>query len=275
MPLELVDIGVNLAHDSFDPDRSLVIERARAAGVTHLIVTGSTLESTRQAVGLAREWPAIIRATAGIHPHHAAELDASHLPLLRELMQSPEVCAAGECGLDYFRNFSPRADQQRAFRWQLELASQIRKPAFLHQRDAHADFLAIVREHRSQLTGAVAHCFTGGVRELEEYLALDLYIGITAWVCDERRGVELRNAVARIPGDRLLLETDAPYLMPRNLQPKPSSRRNEPMHLRQVLETVAHYRAETAEAIARASTDNARRLFGWPDAPSGVNGVLE
>ena len=264
VPRELVDIGVNLAHDSFDPDRPEVIERALAAGVTHLLVTGATLDSTRNAIALAREHPAIIRATAGVHPHHATELAETQLPLLRELLLAREVRAAGECGLDYFRNFSPRADQQRAFRWQLELAVEVQKPAFLHQRDAHADFLALLREHRPQLSGGVAHCFTGGIAELEDCLALDLYIGITGWICDERRGAQLREAVARIPADRLLLETDAPYLLPRDLQPKPASRRNEPMHLRHVLETVARHRDEGIEAIARVTTDNARRLLGWP-----------
>jgi TatD DNase family protein len=264
VPLELVDIGVNLAHDSFDRDRAQVIERALAAGVTHFLVTGATLESSRDAIALAREHPEMIRATAGVHPHHAAALGDTQLPRLRELMQAPEVCAAGECGLDYFRNFSPRADQQRAFAWQLELAAEVRKPVFLHQRDAHADFLAMLRAQRPRLAGGVAHCFTGGVAELEDYLALDLYIGVTGWVCDERRGAELREAVSRIPSERLLLETDAPYLLPRDLEPKPTSRRNEPMHLRHVLETVARCRGESIEAIARATTDNARRLFGWP-----------
>jgi TatD DNase family protein len=264
VPLELVDIGVNLAHDSFDPDRPEVIERALAAGVTHFLVTGATLDSTRNAIALARERPAIVRATAGVHPHHAAELAEAQLPLLRELLLVPEVRAAGECGLDYFRNFSPRADQQRAFRWQLELAVEVQKPAFLHQRDAHADFLALLRDHRPQLKGGVAHCFTGGIAELEDCLALDLHIGVTGWICDERRGAQLREAVARIPADRLLLETDAPYLLPRDLQPKPASRRNEPMHLRHVLETVARHRDESLEAVARMTTDNARRLFGWP-----------
>jgi TatD DNase family protein len=266
LPLQLVDIGVNLAHDSFDADRAEVIERARAADVTHLIVTGSTLESTQAAIELAREQPLLIRATAGVHPHHASELDATQLSRLRQLMQAPEVCAAGECGLDYFRNFSPRDAQQRAFRWQLELAVEIRKPAFLHQRDAHAEFLAILREHRPQLAGAVAHCFTGGRRELEDYLALDLYIGITGWICDERRGAALRDAVTRIPADRMLLETDAPYLLPRDLVPLPPTRRNEPMYLRHILETVARHRNEPVETVARASSDNARRLFGWPEA---------
>ncbi len=265
MPLELVDIGINLAHDSYDPDRAQVIERARAAGVTHLIVTGSTLDSTRRAIDLAREYPAVIRATAGVHPHHAAQFDAVALPILRELLQSTEVCAVGECGLDYFRNYSPHAEQQRAFRWQLELAVETRKPAFLHQRDAHSDFIAILRDYLPHVAGAVAHCFTGGSKELEDCLALGLHIGITGWICDERRGAHLKELVALIPAERLLLETDGPYLLPRDVNPKPSTRRNEPMYLRHILETVAHHRGEPLEAVARATTDNARRLFGWPE----------
>lgn len=274
--LELVDIGVNLAHDGYDSDRAQVIERATRAGVTHLLVTGSTLDSTRRAIALAQEYPRIVRATAGVHPHHATDLDAPALAVLRELLRSAEVCAAGECGLDYFRNYSPHLEQQRAFRWQLELAVETRKPVFLHQRDAHADFVAIVRDYAPQLPGAVAHCFTGGARELEDCLMLGLYIGITGWINDERRGAHLQKLVAQIPADRLLLETDAPYLLPRDLQPKPSSRRNEPMYLPHVLKTVAHHRGEPAEAVARATTDNVRRLFRWPppaDGPAGAQTV--
>lgn len=263
-PPELVDIGINLAHDSYDPDRAQVIERARAAGVAHLIVTGSSLESTRRAIDLAREYPAVIRATAGVHPHHAAELGTAELPRLRALLQSAEICAAGECGLDYFRNFSPHADQRRAFCWQLELAAELRKPVFLHQRDAHVEFLSILRDYLPRLPGAVAHCFTGGARELEECLALGLYIGITGWICDERRGVHLRQLVGRIPAERLLLETDGPYLLPRDLQPKPASRRNEPMYLPHILRTVAQHRGAAADVLARITTENAHRLFGWP-----------
>jgi TatD DNase family protein len=263
---DLVDIGINLAHDSYDLDRARVIERARAAGVSHLIVTGSSLDSTRRAIGLAREYPQVIRATAGIHPHHAAQFDSPDLPALRQLLQAGEVCASGECGLDYYRNFSPQADQLRAFRWQLELAVECGKPAFLHQRDAFADFIAILRDYLPQLPGAVAHCFTGNARELDECLELGLYIGITGWICDERRGVHLRELVGRIPGERLLLETDGPYLLPRDLKNKPASRRNEPSYLPHILETVARHRGEAAADVARVTTDNARHLFGWPPA---------
>ncbi len=270
MSLDLVDIGINLAHDSYDRDREQVIERARAAGVNHLIVTGSTLESTRQAIELSRAHPAVIRATAGIHPHHAAQFSVDQRPELHDLMRADEVLAAGECGLDYFRNFSPHADQRNAFGWQLEMAAEVRKPAFLHQRDAHADFVALLREHLPRLPGAVAHCFTGGERELDEYLALGLYIGITGWICDERRGTQLQELVAHIPAERLLLETDGPYLLPRDLTPKPAARRNEPGYLPHILAHVARQRGEPIEVVARTTTDNARRLFGWPPAREGA-----
>lgn len=261
---DLVDIGINLAHHSYDHDREQVIERARAAGVSHLIVTGSSLASTRAAIELSRAHPGIIRATAGIHPHHAAQIAADQQPELEQLLHADEVCAVGECGLDYFRNFSPPADQRRVFDWQLGLAAAVHKPVFLHQRDAHADFVAQLREHLPQLPGAVAHCFTGDARELDEYLALGLHIGITGWICDERRGAHLKELVSHIPAERLLLETDGPYLLPRDLTPKPAARRNEPGFLPHILATVARHRGEPLEVVARASTDNARRLFGWP-----------
>lgn len=182
---------------------------------------------------------------------------------LSALSAVPEVVAVGECGLDYFRNFSPREHQIAAFRRQLDLAASVRKPVFLHQRDAHDDFLAIMREFRPQLFGGVAHCFTAGTSEARAYLELDLHIGITGWICDERRGLHLREVVREIPLDRLLIETDAPYLLPRDLKPKPQSRRNEPRYLTHVLDAIAEARGEPRERIAIATTENALRLFGW------------
>jgi TatD DNase family protein len=259
----LVDIGLNLAHDSFDPDRDAVVAAAVHAGVGWMVVTGSTLASTRAAIELARREPARLRATAGIHPHHAREFHDTDLPALRALLAAPEVGAAGECGLDYFRNFSPHADQERVFRLQLELAVEAGKPVFLHQRDAHEAFMAILREYRPRLVAGVAHCFTGEARELDNYLDLGLSIGITGWICDERRGRHLRELVRRIPTDRLMLETDAPYLLPRDLQPKPSHRRNEPRHLPHILRVVAECRGEPPEAVAAATTGNALAFFGF------------
>jgi TatD DNase family protein len=260
----LIDIGINLAHDSYDADRNQVIERAHAAGVTHMIVTGSSISSTRRAIDLVREHPEVLRTTAGVHPHHASEFTAGQRAELQSLLGATEVCAAGECGLDYFRDFSPRADQQRAFVEQLELAAQARLPVFLHQRDAHRDFIAILREQLPRLPAAVAHCFTGARAELDEYLSLGLYIGITGWINDERRGRELKELVTHIPAERLMLETDGPYLLPRDLEPKPAGRRNEPMYLPHILATVATLRDESTAELARQTSTNVTRFFGWP-----------
>jgi TatD DNase family protein len=258
----LIDIGINLTHDSFDADRDAVLARARSAGVVQMVVTGATLAGTAQAIDLARAHPGVLSATAGVHPHHASELDAAALVKLEALAHDPAVVAVGECGLDYYRNFSPRDAQIRAFHAQLDIAARTRKPVFLHQRDAHDDFAAIMREHRADLVGGVAHCFTAGERELDAYLAMDLAIGITGWICDERRGSHLAALVCRIPATHLLLETDGPYLLPRDLRPMPKSRRNEPAYLPHIAAVVARSRGETLDVTAANSTAAARSLFG-------------
>ncbi len=260
----LIDIGINLAHDSYDADREAVIARAAAAGVVQMIVTGSSAASSRTAVQLSRQHPGVLFATAGVHPHQATELTAQVLAELGELTAEPQVVAVGECGLDYYRNYSPRPAQCQAFHRQLELAARCGKPVFLHQRDSHEDFIAILREHRTALAGGVAHCFTGGPAELDCYLELGLAIGITGWICDERRGAHLLELVRRIPADRLLLETDGPYLLPRDLERKPPSRRNEPVYLPHIAAVVARARGETVESLAHASTQATRRLFRLP-----------
>jgi TatD DNase family protein len=265
MSFPFVDIGINLAHDSYDADRSAVIERARAAGVTRMIVTGSTLASSRAALALAREWPGVLYATAGVHPHHATDIDATHRTAFRELLAQPEVVAAGECGLDYFRDYSPRDAQERAFRLQVELAIDARRPLFLHQRDAHDDFVRILGDYSRDLPPAVAHCFTGTAEEAEAYVAMGLYVGITGWICDERRGLHLVDVVRRIPADRLMIETDGPYLLPRDLHSKPKSRRNEPMYLPHIAAAIAAARGESVETLARSTTANASRFFALDD----------
>ncbi|MGA2343164.1 MAG: TatD family hydrolase [Steroidobacteraceae bacterium] len=261
----MIDIGSNLTHSSFVPDLDQVIERAMAAGVLRQVVTGADLAGSRAAARLAAGHPALW-STAGVHPHHASEFDPSRHEELREILRLPRVVAVGECGLDYFRDFSPRPAQRAAFIAQLGIAAACGKPVFLHQRDAHEDFTAILAEHRSALAGGVAHCFTGGPRELEAYLALGLSIGVTGWVCDERRGASLRESVPRIPGERLMIETDAPYLLPRDLEPRPKSRRNEPAFLPHIARTVAALRGESPQDLAAATTQNALRFFGLPES---------
>jgi TatD DNase family protein len=259
--MSLIDIGANLAHDSFDADREQVLARARAAGISAIIVTGSCVDSARAALELARAHPGWLYATAGLHPHHAAGLDSDSLAALAELARHPQVVATGEMGLDFFRDFCPRAQQELAFQRQLEMAAAVGKPVFLHQRDAHARFLPILREQRDRLADAVVHCFTGSREELHDYLDLGLHIGITGWICDERRGRHLLECVRDIPLERLMLETDAPYLLPRTLQPRPASRRNEPMFLTAVCDAVAQCLSLTTAEVAAATTASARRFF--------------
>jgi len=265
--MQWLDIGANLTHASFDRDRAAVIERARAAGVAQMLVTGASLTSSAAAMQLARAYPRTLYATAGVHPHNAGELAAGDLPVLRALLSQPEVVAVGECGLDYYRDHSARAAQLQAFEWQLQLAGEAGKPLFLHQRDAHADFLAVLRNHRRSFAAGVAHCFTAGAAELEAYLELGLSIGITGWICDERRGAHLASVVGAIAPERLLLETDAPYLLPRDLSAKPKSRRNEPLYLPHIGAVVARARGQSLEECARLTTLHARALFQLPEPP--------
>lgn len=261
MNVELIDIGANLTHDSFAADLSGVIAEAAAAGVTRQVVTGADIGSSTAAAALAARHPAVLWSTAGVHPHRAASFDLPCRDALDALLRQPRVVAVGECGLDYFRDLSPRAVQRSAFIAQLEMAVDAGKPVFLHQRAAHADFVAILSDFSARLAGGVAHCFTGSPAQLDEYLALGLHIGITGWVCDERRGLDLRAAVPLIPADRLMVETDAPYLLPRDLAAVPKSRRNEPKYLAHVARAVAGLRQESFESLAAATTRNAVEFF--------------
>jgi TatD DNase family protein len=263
----VIDIGANLAHESFESDRAALLERARAAGLESIVVTGSSAQSSREALALAHRHPGRLYATAGLHPHHAGDWDAGLRDLILELSADGALVALGECGLDYFRDFSPREAQRRAFTAQLELAASVGKPVFLHQRDAHPDFLAILREFRPHLPEACVHCFTDTPQAAEDYLLLDCHIGITGWICDERRGLHLLDVVRRIPAARLLVETDAPYLLPRNLpkalRPR-DGRRNEPAFLPFVVARIAEAREESGAALGRVTGDNARRFFRLP-----------
>ena len=259
--MELIDIGCNLTHDSFDVDREQVIEAAFQAGVSQMIITGASGEGSEKALQLATEWPQKLFATAGVHPHRASTYNNETDKLLRDLAGRSEVVAIGETGLDYFRDFSPRKVQRSSFKQQIQIAIETGLPFFLHQRDAHEDFIAILKEHRDHLSEVVVHCFTGSKAELHECLDLDCYIGITGWICDERRGTHMKEFLGDIPSNRLMIETDAPYLKPRNLRPKVKSHRNEPRLLPWILGTLAACRNEHPEELAEATTRNARAFF--------------
>jgi TatD DNase family protein len=261
----LIDIGVNLTAKSFAKDLPQVIERATQAGVSHMGVTGTNVQHSGAAIELCEKYPAVLFSTAGVHPHHAKQWSSKTAQEIHSMAQVDCVRAVGECGLDYNRNFSDPKDQRHCFEAQLELAADLKLPVFLHQRDAHEHFLEILARWRDQLVGGVAHCFTGSVEEAQAYIDLDLYIGVTGWICDERRGQALQQAVKTIPLQRLMIETDAPYLLPRDL-PKDISaglkeRRNEPQVLHHVCAALAFYKDESPEKVVQQTTLQARSFF--------------
>ena len=259
--VSLVDIGANLTHPAFHGDLPEVLARARDAGVNSIVVTGTSVPESTHALQLGIAHPGTIFSTAGVHPHHARECDATTIPALRVLAQQPRVVAIGECGLDFNRNYSPHPDQEKWFAAQVELACELGKPLFLHSRDAKDAFVHVLRQFKS-LPPAVAHCFTGDKAELHAYLDLGLYIGMTGWICDERRGAHLLQLVRDVPADRLMLETDSPYLTPRDMRPQPKARRNEPSFLPHILRAVARARGESPETLAEATVRNAKAFFG-------------
>ncbi len=262
---ELVDAGVNLASSQFHSDLAEVICRARQAGVGALIAIGTCPPSSAECKDLAALHAGYVFATAGVHPHNADQFDETSRQQLLRLVEEPLVVAVGETGLDFNRNFSSPDKQRRAFTAQLDIASACNKPVYLHERDAFEAQIDILGNYRGKLVGGLAHCFTGSRSQLREYLDLGFHIGVTGWVCDPRRGQALRDAVSYIPLDRLVLETDAPYLLPRHLEPKqlpiPRSRRNEPCLLPIIAQFVADLLDCPVTTLARQSGANARRLF--------------
>lgn len=259
--MKLIDIGANLTHESFASDYQQVIADAKQANVGHIVLTGTDLESSKAAAALTVQADGFHTATAGFHPHVAASMDDAAFYQIRDLCQRPRVVAVGETGLDYNRNFSPKEDQLKAFEQHLELAVELKLPLFLHQREAHTDFLKLLKRYRPAIVGGVVHCFTDNEEALRDYLELDMHIGITGWVCDERRGLELQQLVPLVPQNRLLIETDAPYLLPRTLSPTPKSRRNEPKHLIEVAKKIADCCQLSINEIANETTLNAKNLF--------------
>jgi len=263
----LVDIGANLTHQSFQKDLEEVLNRAFDNSVAHLMVTGTCLSSSQAACNLAQKYPSQLSATAGIHPHESESFTEADLIELAALSKQPYVRALGEMGLDYNRDFASRQAQMFAFEQQLQLAVELQLPVFVHERDAADDMLALLSTYRAKLVNVVVHCFTGAESTLKSYLDLDAHIGITGWICDERRGTHLRDLVRLVPRGRLMLETDSPYLMPRDYPAKKqlqSGRRNEPCTLKHIAHTVANCRDESLEELCEHTSLTSRSFFSLP-----------
>lgn len=264
----LFDIGVNLFSAQFDADRQDVIQRARSLQVNRILLISSDLAETALNQSYSEGQPGIY-CSAGVHPHAAASVSGHWLQDLTLLLNHKNVVAVGECGLDFNRDFSPRPIQIKVFEQQLMLAKSTGKAVYLHERDAFDTQIALLKQY--QIQHGVAHCFTGDKQQMRAYLDLGLYIGITGWLCDERRHQDLLEALQYLPMDRLLLESDAPYLLPRSLQEKPKNRRNEPSFLPEIARYVAQRTGHTAQQIAQMSWQNSCRVFNLPQDLSHVD----
>lgn len=257
----LFDIAVNFGASPLRDKTQEIVEQAITADVEKMLALGCSIDGSLEALAFAQAFPNQIYATAGIHPHDAKTFDEHSIATLTELASKPQVVALGECGLDFNRDFSPRDQQRAAFEAQLQQAVELQMPVVMHQRDAHDAFMEILSKYRSQLPQVVVHCFTGTHQELLDYIELDCHIGITGWICDERRGLHLLESVPSIPDNRLLLETDSPYLMPRNIKPKPKSRNNRPANLYHIAATVAHARQQSVDLLRENCYNNSLAFF--------------
>lgn len=267
----LFDIGANLTHESFSSDIQELLQSAYQAQVHNISVTACTLEDSRKAVQLIEQlqepsnteevptYPALI-TTVGFHPHYASQYTKSCYSEMLEHSRNSLVKAVGETGLDYYRHHSSKQEQKASFEEHMRLAAETQLPLFLHQRDAHTDFAEMLSSNRDSFSQVVVHCFTGEKAMLYQYLDLDCFIGITGWICDSKRGRHLWPLMADIPVDKLMIETDSPYLLPPSYK-KELARRNEPRCLYTVLETIAGHRQETTEQLAEYTSKNALAFF--------------
>lgn len=260
--MELIDIGLNLMHKSYSKDRENVMKEANKVNVTKAIITGSSIPSSISAVEYASKYPELLYATCGVHPHDAKTCNENTIQTLRELSQNDCVVAIGECGLDYNRNYSPQHIQKKWFEEQVKLAEEVDKPLFLHDRESYDDFAKILRKHKTVAKRSVVHCFTGTKYEAEDYLNLGCYIGVTGWICDERRNQELLKAIKIIPPEKLMIETDGPFLLPRDFTKRPKQNRNEPKYLPHILKRIAKEMNIEEDKLAKQVTDNTKKFFG-------------
>ena len=253
--MRYIDIGLNLFCDAFkDPDR--ILSDAREQEVA-CILTGSDAADNEKVYRYTLSHD--VWGTAGIHPHNASRAGEEDFLKIQEYQTSPRIVAVGECGLDYDRMFSPKEQQIDCLMKHIAIAEELQKPMFLHEREASVDFIPIFREHLPRLKRAVVHCFTGDRALLERYLEMGFYIGITGWICDDRRAQELRDAVKILPLDRVMLETDAPYLTPRNV--KGLHRTNVPQNVRYVAAALAEYMGVGEELLVKSAFENTVRFF--------------
>ena len=255
--IKYYDIGLNLFCKQF-PRPEEILSDAAENGVG-CILTGSDMKSSESVAGFVKDhdcW-----GTCGIHPHSADSARAEDFQRIREIVSGNEkIVAVGECGLDYDRMFSTKENQIRCFEHHIKLAEELGKPLFLHEREASDDFIARFKKHRDICSRAVVHCFTGDKDTLKKYLDMGFYIGVTGWICDDRRGGALREAVKIIPADRIMAETDAPYLTPKNV--KGLDRTNLPQNIVYVVRELAKHMKLSEDELTLRLAENTKNFFG-------------
>ncbi|XP_063231513.1 3'-5' ssDNA/RNA exonuclease TatD [Bacillus rossius redtenbacheri] len=280
----VVDIGANLTNKKFGRDLDSVVQRAKDAGVQKIMVTGTSLRASKEALRLTRIYPGTLYSTAGVHPHDAKSWTDSYLEELRTVAASAECVAIGECGLDYNRDFSPPEVQREVFEMQIRLACELRKPLFVHERDAHEDVLGMLGRHGAALPAVVVHCFTGTAEQARRYLDAGAYIGLTGYLCKDKSDTGVRKILEDgvIPLEKLLVETDSPFMFPNTRASKLpvhvkealtersltflhrycTFQRNEPCSLPAIVEMIAAFMKKPPEEVALATAFNALKVFG-------------
>ncbi len=256
MQIKYYDIGLNLFCRQFSEPEKVILD-AEEAGVI-CILTGTDRKENKKIDRFIREHKAY--GTAGIHPHNADAAKQEDFELIEKLVtENKKIVAIGECGLDYDRMFSTRDNQVRCLEKHIVLAEKLNKPLFLHERSAAEDFVCRFKKHPDICNRSVIHCFTGNIEQLDKYLSMGFSIGITGWICDDRRGKELQEAVRIIPLDRILIETDAPYLTPRNVPGL--GRTNIPQNISYIARDLARYMKVSEEELTEYARKNTERIF--------------
>ncbi|MFP3593150.1 TatD family hydrolase [Chryseobacterium sp. SIMBA_038] len=255
-----IDIGINLTNKQFHNEHEEIINRALDNGVEQMILTGTSVRGSQESAEIAEDYPEILFSTAGIHPHDAKSFNNESINELRKLLRQDHVISVGECGLDFDRDFSPRPIQEKCYRVQLELAIEVDKPLFLHERSAFKRFNEITDEYLSKLPEAVVHCFTGTLNEAKIYLNKGFYLGFTGAISDDKRFKHLEDVIKYVPLDRMMIETDAPFMLPKNM-PRTQNRRNEPSYLPYVAQTIAKLKKVSISEVADETTEVARKFF--------------
>ena len=258
---EIADIACNFTSERFDKDLNEVINRAIKNKITKFGLICSRLNDLDKLLKIYEQYLNNMFFTIGVHPHHANEINDDYLKKLKQAVNKNNPHAVGETGLDFFRNLSTYEEQIFAFEEQIKIAIDTNKPLFLHQRDSHDDFIKILRKYSSDINKSVVHCFTGTQEQLNDYLELGCYIGVTGWICDEKRNVEIRKTIKNIPIEKLMIETDCPYLIPKDLLNKPKNNRNEPVNLNHIASSIAELMDVNEESLKQITFETSLNFF--------------